>query len=321
MSKFKVVTTSVTFGKINKEPYQRLIDAGCEVITNNLGRPYTHEEIVAVGKDADAIIVGTDHVPESVVRELENVKIIAKHGVGFDPIDLEYTKERGIFVTNVPGSNSNEVADLVFGFIISLARNICLGNKEVRDGLWNKRSGISLYKKTLGVVGTGNIGLSVIRRAVGFNMNIIAYDLNQNKEALELGVKYVDLDTLLTESDFITLHLPNTPETEGIIDKKAMKQMKDEVLLINTAREQLVNLDDLNDALANKVIRGYATDVYADEPTPYLPYFDNENVVLSPHIGATTKDANLVMGQGAVDCVLAVKEGKRPPEQCIRNGI
>lgn len=321
MSKFKVVTTSVTFGKINKEPYQRLIDAGCEVITNNLGRPYTHEEIIAVAKDADAIIVGTDHIPEFVVKELDNVKIIAKHGVGFDSIDLDYTKKHGVFVTNVPGSNSNEVADLVFGLLISLARNICLGNKEVRDGVWNKRSGISLYKKTLGVVGTGNIGISVIRRALGFGMNIIAYDLNQSKEALELGVKYVDLDTLLTESDFITLHLPNTPETERMIDKKAMEKMKDDVLLINTAREQLVNLDDLNDALANKVIRGYATDVYADEPTPFLPYFNHENVVVSPHIGATTKDANLVMGYGAVDCVLAVKDGNRPPEHCIRNGI
>lgn len=321
MTTFKVVTTSVTFGKINQQPYQRLIDAGCEVVANNLGRPYHQEEIIAVAKDADALIVGTDHVPESVIKKLESVKIIAKHGVGFDSIDLKAAKERGIFVTNVPGSNSNEVADLAFAFILALARNICLGNREVREGNWNKRSGISLYQKSLGVIGTGNIGRAVMKRAKGFDMTVLAYDVVQNKETKELGARYVSFDTLLKESDFITLHVPNTPETKGFINKVQLEKMKKDCLLINTARSQLINYADLNEALANKTIRGYATDVFADEPTPYLPVFDHENVVISPHIGATTKDANLVMGQGAVDCVLSVKDGKRPPEYCIRNGM
>ncbi len=318
---FKVVCTSVTFGKINKEPYDRLIEAGCEVVTNNLGRPFTVSELIEVSKDADAVIVGTDKVTKEVIEGLDNVKILAKHGVGFDSIDLETAKEKGIFVTNVPGSNSQEVADLTFGFMLALSRNICKGNIETKEGKWIKHSGLSLYNKTIGVLGTGNIGECTIRRAKGFDMNILAYDKFENEEVIKMGAKYVDKETIFREADYISLHLPNQPDTYHIVDQDAFNMMKKDVILINTARTELVDFDALEKALKEGKIRGYGTDVFTEEPTPYLPIFDYDNVLISPHIGATTVDANLRMGNGAVDCVLAVKEGHRPPEKSIRNGM
>lgn len=322
MKKFKVVATTVTFGKFNDAPVERLIEAGCEVTTNKKGRPFTEKEIIEESKGADALIVGTDKVTKNVINNLDNsIKIIAKHGVGFDSIDLDAAKERNIFVTNVPGANSNEVADLAIGFLISLARNIPIGNKELREGIWNKKAGISMKGKTIGVVGTGAIGLEVIERTTGFDMKVLAYDLVENPEVISLGGEYVDKETLLRTSDFITLHLPNTPETRHFIGEKEIELMKDNVLIVNTARAGLVDYTALNKALTEGIVRGYATDDYEEEPTPYLDIFDHENVIISPHIGATTIDANLIMGNGAVDCVLAVKDGHRPPEDNIRNGL
>lgn len=322
MTKFKVVATTVTFGKFNDAPIERLIEAGCEVTTNKKGRPFTKEEIIEESNGADALIVGTDKVTREVINHLDDsVKIIAKHGVGFDSIDLEAAKEKNIFVTNAPGANSNEVADLAIGFLLSLARNIPIGNKEVREGIWNKIVGISMKGKTIGVIGTGAIGSKVIKRTIGFDMEILAYDLIDNPEAINLGAEYVDKETLLKNSDFITLHLPNTPETHHFISKDELNIMKDNVLIVNTARAGLVDYGALNDALANGKVRGYATDDFEEEPTPYLDIFDYDNVIITPHIGATTIDANLIMGNKAVDCVLAVKDGKRPPEENIRNGM
>jgi D-3-phosphoglycerate dehydrogenase len=321
MSKFKVVATSTTFGVVNKEPLAKLIEAGCEVVLNERGRPYTEEELIEIASDADAVIVGNDHITENVIKQLPNVKLYAKHGVGYDKIDVKAADEHGVYVTNVPGSNSNEVADLVFAFIGNLARHINIGNKEVREGIWNKRRGISMHKKTIGIIGTGHIGQLVIKRANGFDMNVLGYDMFESDEAKSLGLKYVSLDELLKESDFITLHLPSTPETKHIIDKEAFSKMKDNVLLINTAREDLVNLDDLNEALSNHEIGGFATDAYSTEPAEYKPYFDHENVLLTPHIGATTVDANLNMGLGAVESILAIKEGKKPRQEYIRNNV
>jgi len=322
MKKFKVLATTVTFGKFNKEPIERLIAAGCEVTTNKKGRPFTKDELIEESKGVDALIVGTDKVTKEVIDSLDpSIKIIAKHGVGFDSVDLDAAREKNIFVTNVPGSNSNEVADLAMGFLLSLARNIPIGNKELHEGIWNKRVGVSMRGKTIGVFGTGAIGLEVIKRTKGFGMKVLAYDLVQNPAVLDLGVEYVDKETLLKNADFITLHLPNTPETYHFISEKELNMMKENVLLVNTARAKLVDYNDLDKALTDGVVRGYATDDFEQEPTPYLEIFKHDNVVITPHIGATTIDANLTMGNGAVDCVLAVKDGHRPPEANIRNGL
>ncbi|WP_018963685.1 phosphoglycerate dehydrogenase [Coprothermobacter platensis] len=313
MAKWKVVATAVTFGRINKEPLERLQKAGCEVLLNPYGRPLTEDEMIKLASDADAIIVGNDKVTRHIMENCKNLKLIAKHGVGTDGIDINAAKTLGITVTNAPATNNEEVADLTFGLMIALARGICKANTDTKNGKWIKPTGVSLYQKTIGIVGVGAIGRAVSKRATGFSMNILGYDTMENEEAKRLGLKFVPLDTLLQQSDFITLHLPLTNDTRNLLNKDRFQQIKKGAILINTARSQLLDMDALYKALTDGTLRGYGTDVYDFEPPEHLPFFDLENVILTPHIGGTTLESNLRMGNTAVDNVLAVLNGQIPP--------
>lgn len=313
MNKWKVVGTAVTFGKANMEPINRLREIGCEVLTNEFGRPFTAEEFIKIAGDADAIIVGNDKVPGSVIRQLKNLKIIAKHGVGTDSIDVKTANELGIVVTNATGTNSQEVADLAFGMIHIISRWIHIVNSTTKDGKWYKPMGISLYNKTIGIIGVGRIGTAVAKRAMGYDMNILGYDLVERIEAKKLGVKYTGLEELIENSDIVSLHVPLTSKTRNILNSDRFKLLKNGAILINTARSQLIDNDALYLALTNGTLRGYATDVYDYEPPAKKPFFDLENVLLTPHIGGTCIESNLRMGNTAVDNVIAVMKGKTPP--------
>lgn len=313
MKKWKVVSTAVTFGKINKEPVKRLEEFGCEVIINPFGRPFTEEEIIRYAFDADALIVGNDKIPGNVIKKCKKLKIIAKHGVGIDSIDIKTANQLGIVVTNAPGSNSEEVADLAFGLLHMLARGLYQANTDTKNGKWVKPVGISLSKKTLGIIGVGAIGTAVAKRATGYDMKILGYDVKKNALALELGVKYVELDELLSEADFISLHLPLTKDTVNILNADRFKLIKKGAILINTARSQLIDNEALYKALIDGTLRGYATDVYDFEPPKPLPFFNLPNVILTPHIGGTTIESNKKMGETVVDNVIAVLKGETPP--------
>lgn len=313
MKKWKVVATAVTFGKVNKEPLERLQQTGCDVITNPFGRPFSGDELVEYAHDADAIILGNDKISGDVIKKCENLKVIAKHGVGIDSIDVKAANSMGITVTNAPGTNSQEVADLALGFILMLARGLYQANRDTKEGKWIKPTGKSLYQKTMGIVGLGAIGVALAKRASGFDMNILGYDIKENSAALAVGVKYVPLDELLSKSDFISLHLPLTSGTENIIDADKFKIMKKDTILVDTARRKLIDYDALYKALTDGTLRGYATDVYDSEPPTHLALFDLPNVLLSPHIGGTTVESNKRMGDTAVDNVIAVLNGQTPP--------
>jgi D-3-phosphoglycerate dehydrogenase len=313
MKKWKVVSTAVTFGKINKEPVERLEEFGCEVILNPFGRPFTNEEIIRYASDADALIVGNDKVPGDVIKKCKKLKIIAKHGVGVDSIDVKTANQLGIIVTNAPGTNSEEVADLAFGLLHMLARGLYQANTDTKNGKWIKPVGISLSKKTIGIIGVGAIGTAVAKRATGYDMNILGYDIKKNPLALELGVKYVGLEELLSEADFISLHLPLTNDTLNILNADKFKLIKKGAIMINTARSQLIDNEALYNSLIDGTLKGYATDVYDFEPPMHLPLFDLPNVILTPHIGGTTVESNKRMGNTAVDNVIAVLKGETPP--------
>ncbi|WP_213818243.1 phosphoglycerate dehydrogenase [Garciella nitratireducens] len=315
MKKWKVLATAVTFGKINKQPLERLEENGCKVITNPFGRPFTEGEFIKYGHDADAIIVGNDKVTADIIEKCTNLKVIAKHGVGVDAIDIQTANEYGIVVTYAPGSNAEEVADLTFGLMINLARGIISGNEDTKAGRWTKPMGRSFYKKTIGILGLGSIGLACARRGKGFGMNILGYDIIQNLKAMELGVQYVSLKDLLQKSDYITLHLPLTDQTKNILNKENLSLVKKDVVIVNTARSQLVDYNALYERLTNGTVRGYATDVYDLEPPKHLPLFDLSNVILTPHIGGTTVESNRRMGETAVDNVLAVLKGEQVPNE------
>lgn len=313
MKKWKVVSTAVTFGKFHKEPVKRLEEIGCEVMINPFGRPFTTEEMIKYGKDADALIVGNDKVVKEEIDQCKKLKIIAKHGVGVDGIDIKAAHDRGIIVTNAPGTNCQEVADCAMGFILMLARDYYRAVFETKSGKWIKRPGISLYQKTIGILGLGNIGTAMAKRAAGFDMDILGYDIKERQEVRDLGVKYVSLEELLSNSDFITLHLPLNDGTRNLIDSEKFKMMKKGTILVNTARSQIVNSEALYKALQDGTLLGYATDVYDSEPPVRQPFFDLPNVLLTPHEAGTTFDSNKRMGNTAVDNVIAVLTGKEPP--------
>lgn len=313
MSSWKVVVTAVTFAKASPEPLDRLRAAGCEVVTNPWGRPLTEAELLEAVAEADALIVGNDKVSAAVINAAPKLKIIAKHGVGYDNIDRKAAAARGILVTNAPGTNSHEVADLAFGLLHMLARGLHIAIEATKQGKWIKPMGIGLWGKTLGIVGVGRIGTAVAARARGYDMRILGFDIVIRPEALALGVRYVGLEELLQNSDFVSLHLPLTPETRNILSAEMLQLLKPGALLINTARWGLVDHDALFKLLEAGRIGGYGLDVYEVEPPEPHPLFALPNVLLTPHMGGTCRESNLRMGNTAVDNVLAVKEGRTPP--------
>ncbi|WP_427112285.1 phosphoglycerate dehydrogenase [Megasphaera sueciensis] len=314
MTKIKVLASTVTFGKINKEPKERMETLGWDVVTNPYGRPLIPEEFSELGVDADALIVGNDKITADIINRCPNVKIIAKHGIGVDAIDIKYANSKGIYVTNAPGSNATEVADLAVAYMINLARGIVISNRDTKAGKWNKpKAPMCMNGKTVGIVGTGHIGCQVASRLRGFNMNLLGYDIFENAEAKSFGVKYVPLDELLLTADYITLHLPLLEETQHLLNEERIAHLKHGVVIVNTARCQLVDYTALETALKSGLVRGYAADVFEHEPPEHLPLYDLDNVIVTAHIGGTTKESNLRMGNMAVDNVIAALTGKIPP--------
>lgn len=317
MKKWKVVVTAVTFGKATSEPADRLKSIGCEVFTNTIGRPLTETELISAAHDADALIVGNDKVPGRVIHACPKLRVIAKHGVGTDSIDLLAAEQQGIVVTNAPGANSHEVADLTFGLLHMLARGLHIANEATKKGDWLKPMGVGLWKKTIGIVGVGKIGLAAARRAIGYNMTILGFDCVERTEAKEMGIQYVWLEELVERADFISLHLPLTSSTHNIMNQRILSLVKPGMLLINTARSALLDNAALFRLLLDGRIKGYGVDVYDDEPPAHQPMFDLPNVLLTPHLGGTCLESNRRMGNTAVNNVIAVLQGRIPPNRIL----
>lgn len=311
--KWKVVVTAVTFAKADLEPLNRLTAIGCEVITNFLGRPLTESEMIHVARDADALIVGNDKVTGTMIRSCSKLKVIAKHGVGVDGIDSKTAAQCGVVVTNAPGVNNHEVADLTFGLLHMLSRGLYTANEATKNGNWLKPMGVGLWGKTIGIIGVGKIGLAAAYRATGYKMKILGFDCVKRPEAKEIGIAYVELEELLQQSDFVSLHLPLTNETRNILDAGRIGLLKPGAILINTARSQLVEYETLHERLLDGHIRGYGVDVYDFEPPQLHPMFSLENVILTPHLGGTCYESNIRMGNTSVNNVIAVLEDRTPP--------
>ncbi|WP_434629407.1 phosphoglycerate dehydrogenase [Thermoanaerobacterium thermosaccharolyticum] len=307
----KILITPRSFGSIAKEPFEMLKDY--EILKNETGHPLNENELKELIKDVDGVIVGIDKLTKDVLNKAEKLKVITKYGVGLDNIDVDYAKKLGIKITYTPGANKDSVADLVFALMLGLSRDLLKLDSTVRNNKWNKIIGTEVYGKTIGIIGTGNIGKCVAKRAKGFDMNILAYDINKDyKYAEEIGMKYVDLETLLKESDYITLHIPLTSDMHHLIDEKELDMMKPTAYIINTSRGEIINEEALYKALKEKRIAGAALDVYEVEPPVNNKFLQLENVILSPHCGASTKDAIFRMSMMAVEGLKSVLENKKP---------
>ena len=311
----KVLVTPRSFRQVQGPHQEVLRAAGCEVIYASQDRPLTEAEVIELISDVDGFIVGTDPVTAAVIAAAPRLKVVAKHGVGIDNIDLAAATAAGIVVTNAPGSNHIAVAELTIGLMLALIRHIPHLNAHVHKGDWSAMLGIELADKTLGLIGLGRIGRAVARRARAFEMNVIYFDVVRpsEEEEAELGVSFQPLEALLSQADIVSLHTPLTPETAGMIDAAALERMKPTAYLINTARGELVDEEALAAALRQGHLAGAALDVRRREPPGADdPLAGLDNVILTPHVGAATREASVRMGYLAAQSVVQVLRGQRP---------
>ncbi|MEM1514095.1 MAG: glyoxylate reductase [Candidatus Thermoplasmatota archaeon] len=285
--------------------------------------PPSKEEIIKGVKGKDALIcLLTDKIDAEVMENGKNLKVIANYAVGVDNIDIAEATKRGIFVTNTPGVLTETVADLAFALMMAIARRIVEGDAFMRQKKFKGWApmlllGRDIYGKTLGVVGLGRIGKAFAKRAIGFSMNILYYSRHRDEEfEKETNARFVSLQELLKESDFISLHLPLTKETYHIIGEKELKMMKKTAYLINTSRGKCIDEKALIKALKEGWIAGAALDVYENEPEVSDELLSLNNVVLAPHIGSASYETRSRMAIMVAENVLAALNGKIPP-QCL----
>jgi len=261
----------------------------------------------------------SDPIDRDIIDNAPSLKVISNYAVGYDNIDVEYASQKGIVVTNTPGVLTDATADLGWALLMSVVRRTVEGDRLVREGNffgWGPTLllGQDLKNKTLGIVGAGRIGTAMALRSRGWDMRVLYYDRNRNSFLEEkLGAQKTSLEQLLEESDFVSLHLPLTPETHHLINRQALQRMKTTAYLINTARGAIVDEQALAEALREKRIAGAGLDVYEHEPevTPELKSL--VNVVLAPHIGSATVETRSEMSRIAAVNLLSVLEGKKPP--------
>lgn len=267
---------------------------------------------------ADAILIrSATRVDAEAIAAAPGLKVIARAGVGLDNVDIKAATRAGVMVVNAPTSNIVSAAELTVGHILGLARNIPAAHSALKNGEWKRSryTGVELYAKKVGIIGLGRIGALVAARLQGFDMEILAYDpYVTSARAAQLGVKLVTLDELLAQSDFVTIHMPKTPETLGMLGTDAFAKMKDTAFVINVARGGLIDEDALYTALSSGAIAGAAVDVFVKEPSTDLAFFALDNVVITPHLGASTDEAQEKAGVSVAKSVRLALAGELVPD-------
>ncbi|MFC1753682.1 2-hydroxyacid dehydrogenase [Thermoproteota archaeon] len=293
----------------------------CEITIHKGEEPPSKEEIIINIQGKDGLLcMLTDKIDVDIINASSNIKVISSFSVGLDHIDINEATRRGIYVTYTPGVLTNDTADLAFALMVSTARRISEGDRFVRSGDWkggwgpNMFLGEGIWGKTLGIIGLGRIGTAVAERALGFKMKILYH--NRNRSLLiekRLNVKYRSLENLLKESDFISLHIPLTPDTYHLIDRKKLNLIKRNSIIINTSRGQIIDEDALVDALLEERISGAGIDVFPIEPLPVNSrLLKTKNTVLTPHIGSATYHTRNLMSEISANNLLLVLKGQEP---------
>ena len=300
------------------------LQSACEVELHDGASAIPRAELLAGVRGKDALLcLLTDRVDREVIEAGDRLRVIANIAVGFDNIDVAFARERGIPVTNTPDVLTEATAEFTWALILAATRRVAEGERAVRGGRWKGWAldymlGMELRGKQLGIVGLGRIGAAVASRAPAFGMSVAAFSLDRpartaSPSPLPLpDVRPMPLDELLRSSDVISIHVPLTPETRHLIDRKALTRMKRSAYLVNTARGPVVDEEALAWALSERLIAGAALDVYEREPAIHQGLLSLENVVLAPHLGSATTETRTAMADLAVSNVLAVLEG-RPP--------
>ncbi|UFS57680.1 phosphoglycerate dehydrogenase [Subtercola endophyticus] len=291
--------------------------------------------LLAALATADAILVrSATKVDEEAIAAAPELKVIARAGVGLDNVDIKAATQAGVMVVNAPTSNIISAAELTVGHILSLARHIPAAHAALAQGQWkrSKYTGVELYEKTLGIIGLGRIGALITARLQAFGVNVVAYDpYVTSARAQQLGVTLLSLDELLAQSDFVTIHMPKTPETTGMISDAQLALMKPTAFIVNVARGGLIDEDALYRALTANVIAGAGLDVFVSEPPKNLDLLALDNVIVTPHLGASTDEAQEKAGVSVAKSVRLALSGELVPdavnvaggviEETVRPGI
>ncbi|KYK27632.1 MAG: 3-phosphoglycerate dehydrogenase [Candidatus Proteinoplasmatales archaeon SG8-5] len=297
----KIIVTD----KLADEGVQKLKDAGHEVL---IAWDEPKERIPELVGDCDAIVIrSATKVTKDIIDAAPNLKVIGRAGIGLDNVDLRHAESKGIKVRNTPAATTVSVAELTFAFILASARDIVAGTCTTKEGKWEKKAlkGTEVFEKTLGVVGIGRIGGAVAERAEAFGMKVLAYDPYVQSDRYE----NVELDDLLRRSDFITLHLPLTPETKHMISTDQFAIMKDGVVILNVARGGTIDEDALYDAMTSGKVKVAALDTFEVEPPAGNKLLTLPNLLCTPHIGAQTAEGQLRAGiQVAENVIEALNE-------------
>lgn len=314
LSECRVLVTPTSFARHDSSMREQLENAVGEVIYNEHGRPLTTDELLELIPEVDGYIAGLDPITGEVLNAANRLQVIARYGVGLDNVDLEAAAANDIIVCNTPGANAESVAELTIALMLALSRNLPRAVNATKAGEWPRLDGTTLAGKVVGLVGLGAIGSAVAQRLTGFGCRVLAYDPYVDEAvALQSGVQLQSLPTLRTRSDFISLHCPLTPETEGLVDADFLEQMKPGSYLINTARGQLLNEEAVAAAVDRGHLAGVALDAFRQQPPSRThPLLELESVIATPHMGAHTDGAVNAMGSMAVADCLAVLRGESP---------
>ena len=310
----KVLVSARSFRKMQGEHWRVLQDAGYEIVTPEQDQPLKEAEMISIIGDVDAALVGNDAVTERVIAAAPRLKVVSKHGVGVDNVDVPAATRAGVIVTNTPGANQVAVAEMAVALIMALTRKLAYHDTLVKSGGWSRIIGTEIAGKIVGLVGLGRIGKEVVLRLEGFQVKFLAYDVYQdNTFAAEHGVRFVTLDELLAESDIVTLHAVLTADTQSLIGEKELSLMKSSAYLVNTARGGLIDEQALYRALSENRLAGAGLDVFADEPPTNSPLLQlGDKVLLAPHLGAQTTETVLRMGRMAAENIVQVLRGEKP---------
>ncbi len=318
MPKPKVYVT-----RIIPEPGLSMLKECCEVeVHNSKEWPPSRQELIEKVRDKDALLcLLTDKIDAEVMDAAPNLKVISTYSVGFDHIDVPEATKRGIYVTHTPGVLTDAVAEFTVGLILAVTRRIVEADKIIRTGQWDKPwnpyflTGPELKGKTIGLVGLGRIGVATAKRLSSFDVKLVYYDRERRWDVESvLNMEYMDLDTLLSVSDIVSIHVPLTKDTYHLINEERLRKMKKTAYLINTARGPVVDTNALIKALKEGWIAGAALDVFEQEPLPPdHPLTKLDNVVLTPHIASATVEARQRMAELAARNLIAVLKGEMPP--------
>jgi D-3-phosphoglycerate dehydrogenase / 2-oxoglutarate reductase len=319
----KVLIAPMTLAGLEGAFVQTLRAAGFELVYPPRATQMTEDELLPVLKGIDASVAGSEPYTRRVLEANPSLKVIARVGVGYDAVDVAAATERGVAVTITPGANHDAVAEHTFALILALVKDLVAQHNALKAGSWPRKTNLPLRGRTLGLAGLGRIGKAVALRGVCFGMKLAAYEPFPDPVFVQQhGVQLMSFEELLADSDFLSLHMPLTPQTRHLINKKTLGRMKPTAFLINTARGGMVCEADLVDALKTKRIAGAALDVFEDEPpSPTNALLALDNVVLTPHAAGGDLQSRDDMAAMAARSIAALSKGEWPAEQIVNQEV